>query len=269
MSLFEALVLGLVQGFTEFIPISSSGHLVIVPALLGWNQPPLAFDAFLHAGSLIAVVVYFRRELVQLGAGMVRPGFERRLVFLLALGTVPAAIVGLLFEEQVGRLFEDPSSAALQLVGTGAVLLTAELIIRRSRGSSTRAESTVDSLAKSLTPFRSFAVGIGQGVSIVPGLSRSGFTIAAGLLVGLDRAQSARFSFLLSIPILAGAVLVQIPDLVQSSLGTGAIFVGGLASLGSSYLAVSGMIGYLQRRGLFPFAVYCFLAGPTYALLLG
>lgn len=268
MSLFEALVLGLVQGLTEFIPISSSGHLVIVPAVLGWNQPPLAFDVFLHGGSLIAVVVYFRKELVQIGGGLVRTGSERTLVFLLAIGTIPAAIVGLLFEDEISQLFNDPSSAALQLVGTGAVLLAAELIVRKLGSDGVRVGSTVDSLAKSLTPMRSFAVGIGQAASIVPGLSRSGFTIAPGLLVGLDRAQAARFSFLLSIPILAGAALVQIPDLVQSSLGAGAIVVGGLASLASSYLAVSAMIGYLQRRGLFPFAIYCFLAGPIYALLL-
>jgi undecaprenyl-diphosphatase len=268
VSILEALVLGLVQGLTEFIPISSSGHLVIVPALLGWDQPSLAFDVFLHGGSLIAVVIYFRRELLQLAKGIGRPGSERKLIFLLALGTVPAGIVGLLFEEQVSRLFEDPKSAALQLVGTGAVLIVSELVIRKRRSPNDRSSSTIDSLAGSLNPMKTLVVGAGQAASIVPGLSRSGFTIGAGLLVGMERAQAARFSFLLSIPVLAGATLVQTPDLGASHVEAGAILVGGVASLASSYFAVAGMIGYLQRRGLLPFAIYCFIAGPLFALFL-
>lgn len=268
MNIFEAVVLGLVQGLTEFIPISSSGHLVVVPALLGWDQPPLAFDVFLHGATLVAVVTYFRKELLQLAGGITRPGAERKLVLLLALGTIPAAIVGVVFEEPLTRLFNDPVTAALQLVGTGAILLFSELMIRKRRQSEVAPGSTVDSLAASLDPARTIAIGIGQAVSIIPGLSRSGFTIGAGLLVGMDRAQAARFSFLLAIPVLTGATVVQIPDLAASQIDAGAIIAGGIASLVSSYLAAAGMIGYLQRRGLLPFAIYCFIAGPVYALLL-
>lgn len=269
MTVFEALVLGLVQGLTEFIPISSSGHLVIVPALLGWQQPPVAFDVYLHGATLVAVLLYFRRELIQLSGGLRRPGPERRVVALLVLATIPAAVVGVVFESRVERVFDEPVAVSLLLVGTGAILVLSELVSRRRQSKPDLSESsTVESLAGSLTSPGAFSIGAGQAVAILPGFSRSGWTIAAGLMNGLDRVESARFSFLLSIPILAGAAIVQIPDLYASDIGVTAIAVGGLASLVSSYLAVSAMIGFLQRRSLYPFAVYCFIAGPFYALLL-
>lgn len=271
MSVFEAAVLGLVQGLTEFIPISSSGHLVIVPALLGWQQPPVSFDVFLHGATLLAVLIYFRRELSQLAKGIRRPGAERRLAFFLLIGTIPAGLAGLLLEESVGRFFSRPQAVALLLLGTGSILLVSEFIASRSGRAegSIPGKPTVESLSGSVTASRALTIGAGQAIAILPGFSRSGLTIGAGLLTGLDRTQAARFSFLLAIPILAGATVVQIPDLVASDVGAGAIVAGGMASLASSYLAVAGMIGYLQRRGLHPFALYCFVAGPIYALILG
>lgn len=269
MSILHALVLGLVQGLTEFIPISSSAHLVIVPALLGWRPSPVAFDVYLHGATLLAVLIYFQKELLQLATGWRRSGSERRLIILLAIATVPAAVVGILFERQVSAVFDDPERVSLLLMGTGIILVASELIARR-RESSAAADQLnhVEALAKAVGPVDALAIGAAQAVAILPGFSRSGWTIGAGLAAGLDRPLAARFSFLLSIPVLAGAVAVKLPDLSGSGVSAGALAVGGLAALVSSYFAVSSLIGYLQRRGLYPFAAYCLIAGPLYALLL-
>lgn len=267
MSLFQALILGLVQGLTEFIPVSSSGHLVIVPALLGWPEPSVAFDVFLHGATLLAVIVYFRQELIQLATGWAQPGPERRLLLLLVIATIPAAIVGGLFERQVSEVFGEPRKVSLLLVGTGVALLVSELIARRRR-SDAETSHAMPALARRISPVDALAIGAAQAVAVLPGMSRSGWTIGAGLLTGLDRPLAARFSFLLSIPILAGAAAVKVPDLSGTGMGTGALAVGGLAALVSGYVSMRGLIAYLQRRGLYPFAVYCVIAGLLYALLL-
>jgi undecaprenyl-diphosphatase len=270
LSVLEALVLGIVQGLTEFLPISSSAHLVLVPELLGWDQPSLPYVVLLHAGTLLALLIYFRNELIATLKGMVHPGPARRFIVLLIAGTLPAAIIGVAFEKQLEDSFGEPVQVAIQLIVTGLILVGIELLIRRNPPPAEDPEDLagLDGLVDELSPAKAAAVGLAQAFAIVPGISRSGATIAAGLLAGLSRAQAARFSFLLSIPILFGTTLFKVPDLAGESVGTSALVVGFLASLVTGYLAIAGTISFLQRRGLLSFAAYCILAGAFAALVL-
>jgi undecaprenyl-diphosphatase len=273
VSILEALVLGVVQGLTEFLPISSSAHLVLVPEFAGWSQPTLPFLVLLHAATLVALVIYFRRELADALLGLVRAGPQRRFLLLLALGTAPAAIIGVVFEKQFEASFGHPVAVALQLMATGILLIGAELLARRP--SSKPAHPTPETLApeaEEITRDLSWAgallVGFSQAAAIIPGISRSGATIAGGLIAGLTRVEAARFSFLLSIPILFGTSVYEVPRLSGVPMGAAPMIVGFVASMVSGYLAIAGMIGYLQRRGLFPFAYYCLVVGLIAALVL-
>jgi undecaprenyl-diphosphatase len=270
MAIIEALVLGIVQGLTEFLPISSSAHLVLVPELLGWEQPSLPYVVLLHAGTLLALVVYFRRELAALATGVFRPGPERKLAMILALGTLPAAVIGVAFEEQFEEAFGHPSEVAVQLVVSGLILVAAEALSRRSeKREDPRTDAAgTEQMARRLTWRSALGVGFAQAFAIVPGISRSGATIAAGLLAGLSRPLAARFSFLLSIPILFGTSVFEVPKLSGSRPGSAALIVGFVASTISGYAAIAGLIAFLQRRGLLPFAAYCVVVGAVLASVL-
>lgn len=268
MSIFEAVVLGLVQGLSEFIPISSSGHLVIVPALFGWDHPGLAFDVLLHAASLVALLVYFSGDLIELVRGTIKGARDsRRLLMLLLIGTVPAGAAGLLLGDFFEEQFEDAKGAALQLLITGVILVGAEMLTERNRRRATLTGTPMKA-PEELTPAGAAAIGISQALAIIPGISRSGSTIGAGLWLGMDRESAARFAFLLAIPALAGAALVQLPELGSSTIGPGAGAAGFLASLLSSYFAVAGLIRYLKTRTLYPFAVYVTVAAAVFYILL-
>lgn len=263
MTAVEALVLGLVQGLTEFLPISSSGHLVIVPRLFGWEHPPVSFDVMLHSASLVAVLIYFRSELVEVLSGFARAGPGRRFIWLLSVGTIPAALIGFFLEAPISELFDEPFVTAGFLIGTALILALSETYAR-SRDhvpSEEVAMSSVPALAVTVTLPKAFAIGCAQALAILPGISRSGSTIGAGLLTGLSRPQAARFSFMLAVPILLGTSAFKVPALSSGDIGASAIIIGFLASLISSYAAVAGMISYLQKRGLYPFAAYCLVVG--------
>ena len=260
-SILEATVLGAVQGITEFVPISSSGHLVLVPEALDWDAPGLAFDVFLHAASLLALLVYFSGDLLDLGRGMRRGDPDaRRLATLLAVGTIPAALAGLLLSDFFEETFTDAPAAALQLIVTAAILVAAEQALRyhehRTSQRGERLRLTADLRAPDAA-----IVGVAQAIAILPGISRSGATIGAGLALSLEREHAARFAFLLAIPALFGAALVEAPELAESSIGLGAAAAGFFASLLSSYGAIFALIRYLKNNSLYPFAVYCVVAG--------
>ncbi len=263
MSLVEAVVLGLVQGLTEFVPISSSGHLVIVPELLGWRQPGLTFDVLLHTASLAALLAYFRRELVALARGLMQERSQQRLFALLVVGTIPAVVAGGLFGDYFEGTFEDARSAALQLIATAVILVAGELMLARHlrRRDSLRA---VDDLSWA----DAGAIGVAQAVAIFPGISRSGSTIATGLSLAIGRDDAARFSFLLAIPALLGATLVEVPELAGEPISLGSAAAGFAASLISSYAAIAGLIRYLRARSLYPFAAYCLIAGGVFYFVL-
>lgn len=257
--LLHALVLGVVQGMTEFIPVSSSGHLVLVPWLLGWQSPGLVFDTTAHLGTLVGVLFYFRRDVGEiLGAwfgGWASGQWKdpaAKMGWLLIVGTIPAGLVGLVFNGFVESLFSRPAVVAIALLVTGLILVLSEKLGRR----------ILDIRAISLR--HAVVVGFAQAVALIPGMSRSGATIAAGLGMGLTRAAAARFSFLLSMPIIAAAGLYQFTEVLQNAEPApevGVLIIGFVASLVSGYLCVRFLLAYLQRGTLYVFAVYCWAVG--------
>ncbi|MFP5297982.1 MAG: undecaprenyl-diphosphate phosphatase [Actinomycetota bacterium] len=268
MSLLEAVVLGAVQGLTEFVPISSSGHLVIVPELFGWDHPGLAFDVLLHLASLVALLVYFSGDLLDLARGF-RGGDRtaRRMTFFLALGTIPAVITGVVWADSFEAQFKDAPAAALQLLITAGILVAAELALRFH---TRRTAATGDKLrtVDEMNAGDAAAIGISQAVSIIPGISRSGSTIGTGLVLGMRRDDAARFAFLLAIPALFGASLFELPDLAEGSMSLSAGIGGFIASLVTSYVAIAGLIKFLKTNTLYPFAAYCLVAGPLFYVLV-
>jgi undecaprenyl-diphosphatase len=260
--------MGAVQGLTEFIPISSSGHLVLVPAALRWDDPGLAFDVLLHVASLIALLVYFSGDLVDLARGFLSgDGAARRLVALLAIGTVPAAVAGVVLGDYFERSFTDARASAVQLIMTAAILVAAELLLRSHERRAAMSGGRLRNM-NDLNAGDASLIGVAQAVSILPGISRSGATIGAGLGLAITRDDAARFAFLLAIPALFGAALVEVPDLGDADLGLGAAVAGFVASLTTSYLAIAGLIRYLRTNTLYPFAAYCVVAGIAFLLVL-
>ncbi len=259
MTLLQVLLLGALQGFTEFLPISSSGHLVIVPHLLRWPDPGLALDTVLHLGTMLAIMVYFRQalwELVQAAWQSLRQRSladpRARLAWGIALGTIPAAVIGFLLEDVFERLFGMPRAAAAFLLGTAALLILSEYLARQTRDLET------------VSWGHSLLIGLAQTLAIAPGLSRSGSTISAGLLLGYDRESATRFSFFLAVPIILGSGLYQVAKLVLAESGnvvpTIAI-VGFLTAAVTGYAAIAGLLAIVRRRGLWPFAIYCATLG--------
>jgi undecaprenyl-diphosphatase len=259
MDIIQALILGLVQGLTEFIPVSSSGHLVLVPWLLGWAPPGLAFDTFVHWGTLVAVLAYFWRDWWTLIAAWVR-GLLRwdwrdanaRLMWLIVVGTVPAALLGYALEGFFESLFGRPVWVSVFLLVTAGLLALSEWLSRRTRD------------LGSLRWPDALLIGLGQAAAIAPGISRSGTTISAGLLLGLGRPAAARFSFLLAAPIILGAGLFPLLDLLgepNALTQVPALVAGFVTAAISGYLCIWFLLRYLQRRTLYPFAIYCLVAG--------
>jgi undecaprenyl-diphosphatase len=263
MTILEAILLGIIQGLTEFLPISSSAHLVIVPYLFNWQIDPqinFAFDVLVQLGTLLAVIVYFWSDLLQIITGFVRALLARRpfgtpearLGWYIILATIPAGLAGLLVKDLVEAAFNSPQVTAGFLFVTAALLVVSERIGKRSRG---LAEiSTRDALV----------MGLMQALSIFPGISRSGSTIAGGLLSGLDRRAAARFSFLMAIPIMLAAGLLAALDLAEVPNFTSmlpVIAVGFIAAAVVGYLSIRWLLAFLQKHSLTVFAVYCACAG--------
>lgn len=261
----QALLLALVQGLTEFLPISSSAHLVIPALLLGWEDQGLAFDVAVHVGTLLAVVLYYRRELLHMSASCTallrgQPvNDDVRLVCYLAMATLPVVVVGFLADDYIeSRLRSLPVIATTTLV-FGLLLGLAD---RRSRSGAP---------LRSLTAGVALLIGLAQALAPVPGVSRSGITISAGLLLGLDRATAARFAFLLSIPVIAGAGLLKVVQLSQQSAPVNWLLlsVSALVAAVTAYACISLFLRLLERVGLMPFVHYRIaLAGLLYTLWL-
>lgn len=256
MSYAQAIVLGIVQGLTEFLPVSSSGHLILVPRIFGWPDQGLAVDAALHLGTLAALVAYFRGELIGLLTGTV----SRRLGTLVVLATIPAGLAALMFGKYIEANFRWPLLIAFTTAFWGIVMLIADRragVPEHSTPSSTRFVPG-DPLER-VSWRQGMAVGFAQAIALIPGTSRSGITITTGLLAGLDRATAARYSFLLGIPITAAAGLKKGLDLARGGLPTaegGPLAVAILVSFVSGWFAVWFLVNYLKRRSLTPFVVY-------------
>jgi undecaprenyl-diphosphatase len=254
MTYLQGLVLGVVQGVTEFLPISSSGHLVLIPYLFGWPDQGLAFDAVMHLGTIAALVTYFRLELLAMVASPPADGSaaaSRRLAVLLVVATIPAAVAGVLFEDLIEARLRLPLVVALSTVGWALVMLAADRLAARTRDT-TRGEHNVGWGQGLLT-------GCAQALALIPGTSRSGITITAGLFSGLDRATAARFSFLLGIPVTAGAGGVKAVQLLKTGVAAddrGPLAVALVAAFLSGWASVWFLVNYLQRNSLVPFVVY-------------
>ena len=252
--MLNAILWGLIQGLTEFLPVSSSGHLVLIPALLNREGPDLATSAMLHLGTLAAVLVYYRTDIVDM-AKFDRPG--RRLITLIAIGTVPAVILGLAFEDKVKELIKEPRVVAAMLIVTGIILISTRMI---RVGSKT---------IRQIGPLDSLLIGLAQASALIPGISRSGMTISAGLTRGMERTDSARFAFLLGIPVIAGAGLLGMVEVMTSDVGIPAsVWVGVVVAGLSGYAAIAILLRVLTRIGLAPFGVYCIAFGSLSLILL-
>ncbi len=252
MTSLQAAILGLVQGLGEFLPISSSAHLVLIPWLFGWTDPGLTFDIALHIGTLAAVVLYFWRDWLQLiikGFTDVR-STEGRLFWDLAAASVPGAVAGYLLEKKAETIFRSPVLIAVMLMVMGVFLYWAD---RRGAKKSEMGDITFGT---------SILIGISQALAIIPGVSRSGVTMTAGLLAGLNRVAAARFSFLLSTPIIFGAALVKLPHILSDpSALTGHFAIGMLVSWITGMISIGFLLRYVQTRDFLPFVWYRFLLG--------
>ncbi len=267
MDLLEALILGIVQGATEFLPVSSSGHLVLVPWWLGIDKPPLLFDVVVHLGTMMAVLVYFWRDwLTLLRAGLNAPqnrNFQDpdvRLLLLIVIGTVPAALAGVLLDDVFEAAFAEPRAAALFLWVTAALLVLSERAYAADRP------------LTDLKPLDAILIGAAQAFAIFPGISRSGSTIAVGIMRGLPRPAAARFSFLLATPIIFGAGAKQFFDVLTGDVTVGSdllgpLIAGFLSAAVIGFLSIWFLLRLLQARRLYGFAVYCAAFG-TLSLLV-
>ena len=265
MNIFQGIIIGIVQGLTEFLPVSSSAHRIFIQKLLG-VESSLAFYTFLHLGSLLAVLIYFRADIYKmirawlLSVGDIlqhrfKEGFYsdpyKRLSWYVILATIPVGIAGVFFESQVDALF----AGALYVPGfflfvTGTILYLSQRMV----------SGQID--MSRMGWFQSLFMGLGQACAIMPGLSRSGTTIAAGLVMGLDKEFAAKFSFILSIPAIFGAFIVQLKDIGSSMSGDGAaIILGFVAAFISGYFAIKWLIDLIQNKSLDIFSCYCWIVG--------
>lgn len=247
----EALVLGIVQGLTEFLPVSSSGHLVIGETLLGLRLRSLTFEILVHVATLGAVLVVLRSSLWRLVRGH-DPSYTAKVL----LACVPAGLVGVLFRDSVERIFHDPGLTGAGLIFTGCVLFA----VRYLRPGDRSAPTYLGALA----------IGLAQVVAILPGVSRSGMTIAAALALGVGGTAAAEFSFLVSLPVIAGAALLQTRDVVHEGVGLDAavVAIGFLSAFGFGILAIRVVYGLLARHRFSDFAFYCWPAGGAFLLYL-
>ncbi len=263
MSIFQTIILGIVQGATEFIPISSSGHLVLVPYLFGWDLPEkdaFIFNVLVQVATLIAVFAYYWKDLVKIFQEMIRSLIQRnlfiseesRLGWYLIISTIPAGIAGILLKDPVERAFNNITATAVALIFTAIILLTAEYISRQK------------SHSNQINWFDALWIGVFQILAIFPGISRSGSTITGGMTRNFDRPTAARYSFLMSVPIMlaAGALevseLFSLPD-ISSILPP--FLIGFIVAGIVGYFSIKWLIGYLTKKPLFIFSIYCGIVG--------
>lgn len=251
MTLFQAIVLGILQGLAEFLPISSSAHLTLAPWVFGWPDPGLAFDVALHAGTLLALAWYFRGdwfELMQAGVSIlrsrkVRSPIERRLV-LLIIATIPGGIAGKLLNDYAEAAFRAPQLIAIALIAMGVLLWAADRLAGQRR------------MLEDITPRDAVLIGLAQMFALIPGVSRSGSTLTAGRALGLNRSAAARFSFLMSMPITAAAVAVKLPEAVRAQSELLPLIVGIVAAGISGWIAISVLLRFVTKHSFGVFAVY-------------
>ena len=253
--MIKAVTLGILQGLTEFLPVSSSGHLVLAQSLLGMDAPGITLEVVLHVGTILAVLAVYGQDLVGIARGILsrdsafRMRESRRLALWIILGSAPAAVVGIGLKSQVEVLFNSVLAVGVSLIMTGVIL--------QASGGKTRGNRR----AEGLGPAGALWVGLAQAAAIVPGISRSGATVGAGLHLGLRPPEAARFSFLLSVPAVAGAALVDVLDASWSAFPATFLLAGALSAFISGYAAIRVLLWVLGRGRLRAFSYYCFALG--------
>ena len=275
MNLLQAVVLGVIQGLTEFLPISSSGHLVLFQRIFGLTEAELFFDTSVHLGTLVAVVIVFWNDVKAITGAVLRLLFtvlkknasvkpllyapEIKMAFLIVIGSVPTAIIGLFFRKVADQLFSSVTLVGAMLLITGLVLWATRRIAPANEGFNISRFSGT----------RAFIVGTVQGLAILPGISRSGATISAGLFLGLNRETAAKYSFLLSVPAILGAVVLSLKDIsTGTDMNMTAALTGSMAACVVGYGALKYLIRIVKRGRLHFFAPYCWFVG-ILALILG
>jgi undecaprenyl-diphosphatase len=250
MTLWESFILGLVQGATEFLPVSSSGHLVMVETVLGVDQAGVVFEVAVHLATLVSILLFYRTRVWDLAKGALGgDAAALRYVGLLVVATIPAGVVGVLWKDAIEGLFEMPAAPAVALLITGAILWS-------SRGPLASAKGTLP--------------GWGAALVIVPGISRSGTTVVAALWLGIEAREAAAFSFLMAVLAIAGAAVLQIPDLAAvTGPGWGVLLVGGVSAGVTGVLAIRTFVAVLAHRAFHLFAPYCWAVGLLFLAYLG
>jgi undecaprenyl-diphosphatase len=283
ISIFQAIVIGLIQGITELFPISSLGHSVIIPKLLHWNlnqgQPFfLTFLVATHLATAIVLFFFFYKEWIKIFKGLGRSLKNRvveksdtyaKLGWLLVIGTIPAGILGLIFKDSINKLFASARIAAMLLIINGLILFTAEKLRKTANQKQLSSDKTDEQIAKLSFP-KSILVGIAQAFALLPGISRSGSSMAGSLFFGLDNYAAARFSFLLATPVIGAAAVLQLPSIFSSTdkpIRT-AILAGAISAAIAAFISVKFLVKYFQTKTLTPFAIYCVLAGIVYTIVL-
>jgi undecaprenyl-diphosphatase len=268
VSLFEAIVLGITQGLTEFLPISSTAHLRIIPAFAGWEDPGAAFTAVTQLGTMAAVLLYFRADLARIARAWLRslrdPAARRehdaRLGWYIVLGTIPIGIFGIAFKDQIETGARDLYLIGVALIVLGFVLLAAERVGRKDRE------------IKDITKRDGITVGFAQALALIPGVSRSGATISAGLFLGLDRTSAARFSFLLSVPAVVLSGLLEFVSILNGSdgehVGLGALAVATLLAFIVGYASIAFLLRYLSSHSTIVFVIYRVALGALVLVLV-
>lgn len=268
MTILDSILLGALQGATEFLPVSSSGHLLAFERILGVSGGTLRFNVAVHVGTLLAVCVALRREIASLLRGLCRRERGSAMLLLaIVLGSIPAAVAGIGLSSPMDRLFRPESSAALALVGCGwlftALWLSAAEVLRG------RSPSGGDSQGMPPGPVKAILIGLAQAVALLPGVSRSGMTIGAGVMGGMGRVDAARFSFLLSVPVIAGAGLLELPSLAGEAGALWPALAGAAVAAVTGFFAIRLFLGLARRHTMFGYAVYCALAGAAALLWWG
>lgn len=258
MDIFQSAVLGLVQGLGEFLPISSSAHLVLVPWLFKWEDPGLTFDIALHVGTLVAVILYFWKDWLNLiSKGLTNPKErEGKLFWYLVLATIPGAAIGYLLEHKAETVFRNPILIAFMLIMLGGILYYVD---RNSK-------KQID--LKHVSLKTSFLIGLSQSLAIIPGVSRSGITMTVALAMGMTREGAARFSFLLSVPIIFGASTIKIPKIIANPSMIDIHFIVGMAmACISGLVSIGFLLRYVQTKTFLPFVWYRFIFGATIMII--
>lgn len=262
MTLFRAVVLGIIQGATEFLPVSSSGHLVVIPALLGWATPTLSFTMGLHAGTLLSVIVYYIKDVIKLFKGIfslfkrIRTPEEKfylKLAIYIIIAMIPGGIVGVLFSKKVELAFASPHTVSILFFVTAFILILASFNFTNN---------AVD--LRRMSAKNALIVGFMQIVSLLPGVSRSGSTIAGGIYSGMNKDDAARFSFLLSIPMIFGASLFEAKDMLNSSIAgvsRSELLIGMAVAFIVGILSIKLFFALIRKTKFYVFAIYCIVLG--------